>query len=226
MTRMTRNLGSLGILIAIATGSHAAAQTRTDRGWRVELTGLSTLSTTGSFGLESSGGLGLGLEYRISPRLGVELDVLYSELKDEITFGFFGEESLTIESSLRMIPVLAGLNVHLTPGRRADLYLGPVLGLMRYDDVEIELRGDILEGEAVPVQHLKTRDGFAWGARLGVDVPIGPRGAFFTASAAYLKAEVEMDGFEGDEIDDSDDFGSSSFDLDPFVTQVGFGYRF
>src|SRR5690349_14559769 len=138
MTGMTRNISRLGILLALATGSHAAAQTRTDRGWQVELTGLAAQSTTGSFGgYESSAGFGLGLDYRISPRLGVELDVLSSELEDEITFGFF-DEALTIETNLRMTPVLAGLEVHLTPGRRADLYLGPVLGLMRYDDIEIE----------------------------------------------------------------------------------------
>jgi hypothetical protein len=143
-----------------------------------------------------------------------------------MSFGFFDQEFLTIESSLRMTPVLAGLNIHLTPGRRADLYLGPVVGLVRYDDIEIEFRGDFLGGEVIPVQRVETEDGFAWGARLGVDVPIGRRGAFFTASATYLKAEVEVDGFDDPEGEDVEDFGSSSFDLDPFLTQIGFGYRF
>lgn len=224
MNRMTRTISSLGILCALATGSHAAAQTRTDRGWKVELTGLSTQSTTGSFdGSEGSGGFGLGLEYRMSPRLGVQLDILSSQLEDEMSFGFFDEDFFTIQSSLRMTPVLAGLNVHLTPGRRADLYVGPVLGLIRYDDIELAFSGDVLEGEVVPVQRVRTEDGFAWGARLGVDVPIGGRGAFFTASATYLKSEVEVEGFDDPEVED---FGSSSFDLDPLVTQLGFGYRF
>lgn len=224
MNRTTRTISSLGIFFALATGSHAAAQTQTDRGWKVDLTGLATQSTTGSFGgSEDSGGFGLGVEYRMSPRLSVELDILSSELEEEMTFGFFDEEFFTIQSSLQMTTALAGLNVHLTPGRRADLYMGPVLGLIQYDDIELEFSGDLLEGEAVPVQRVRTEDGFAWGARLGVDVPIGRRGAFFTASATYLKAEVEVDGVDDPEVDD---FGSSSFDLDPFVTQIGFGYRF
>ena len=221
MTRTTRTISSLGILIALATGSHATAQTRTEPGWQVELTGLSTQPTTGSFG--GAGGFGLGLGYRMSPRLSVELDLISSEIEDQISFGFFGDEFFTIQSSLQMTPVLAGLNVHLTPGRRVDLYMGPVLGLIRYDDIEIEVSGDLLEGEIVPVQRIETKDGFAWGARLGMDVPIGRRGVFFTANVTYLKAEVEVDGFEDD---DFDDFGSSSFDLDPLVSQLGFGYRF
>jgi hypothetical protein len=74
MKPITRTLTGLGILFALATGSPAAAQT--DRGWKVELTGLSTRSTTASFdGSESSAGFGLGIEYQFSPRLGVEVDV-------------------------------------------------------------------------------------------------------------------------------------------------------
>lgn len=223
MNGMTRTLSSLGIFLTLATGSQAAAQT--ERGWQVELTGLATRSTAGNFdGSESSSGFGLGLGYRISPRLGVELDVLSSKLEDRMTFGFFDDQLLTIESSLRMTPVLAGLDFHLTPGRRADLYMGPVLGLVRYDDIELEFGGDLLEGETVPVQRVQTKDGFAWGARLGVDVPLGRRGAFFTASATYLKAEVEVEGFDDPEIGEAEDFGS--FDLDPFLAQIGFGYRF
>ena len=228
MKRMTRTISSFGVLLALATAGSAAAQTETGRGWQVELTGLSTRSTTASFdGSESSSGYGLGLEYRISPRFGVELDLLSSELEDRMSFSFFDEELLTIESSLQMTPVLAGLNVHLTPGRRADLYVGPVLGLIRYDDIELEFRGDFLEGATVPVQRVETEDGFAWGARLGVDVPIGRRGLFFTASATYLKAEVEVSSFAGEIGEDGEIVGGdSSFDLDPFVTQLGFGYRF
>jgi outer membrane protein W len=54
-----------------------------------------------------------------------------------------------------------------------------------------------------------------------MDIPMGSRGTFFTLGATYLKAEVETSevGEDGVEVD-------SSFDLNPFVVQAGFGYRF
>ena len=217
MRSMIKTVGSLGIFLALCAGSRATAAD--DTGLRLKLTSVGAQSTS-SFGLDSddSVGIGLDLEYRASRRFGLGLGVLTSKVGRELGLEFFGADLLVIESSVRMTPVLARLDVHLTPDRKVDLYLGPVVGYVHYGDLRTEIRSDVL-GESIPVDRARTKDGFGWGAHIGVDAPIGEGGFFFSARATYLNAEVEVD-------DDEAESGRSSFGLDPLVAQVGFGYRF
>jgi outer membrane protein W len=71
----------------------------------------------------------------------------------------------------------------------------------------------------VVVDRVKNQDGFAWGAHLGLDVPFGSRGFFFTSDATYLKATVKPDS-------PSAAAGALDLDLDPVIVQVGLGVRF
>ena len=221
MHPIMKTAGTLGILFTLTTVGQAAAQT--DRGWQIALSGASIQSTSGEDSASALGG-GLDLGYRISRRLGVGLGVATGELESELEIDFFDVGLFAIESKMRVTPVLARLDFHLTPDRRADLYLGPVIGQVRYGDVETEIRGDILGGETIPVERLETKDSLAWGAHIGVDVPVGNRGAFFTAGATWLQAEVETEGF--DDAEDFEDAGDFDFDLNPLIARVGFGYRF
>lgn len=220
MTRTILTAGACGILLSFLSLQPAAAQD--DTGWRLKLNGVAveTMGDSDTFfgNSDTAFGGGIGLEYRASRRLGVELSALTTELEDEMAFDIFGE-TLTFESALRMTPVLAKLNVHLTPESRVDFYLGPVAGRMMYGDFDLEVHssvdGEVVRGSA------NVEDDWTWGAHLGVDVPVGDRGLFFTAGATWLKAEVEIEGDPDDEED-----GSVRLDLDPLVAQVGFGYRF
>lgn len=219
MNRMMQTISSLGIVLVVCAGSQAAA----DSGWGLEVTGGSVQSAS-ALGLDSSPGFGLALEYRASRRLSVQLGVLTSELNSDFGFEFFDLDLLVIESSLRMTPVLAQLDVHLTPDRKVDLSVGPVLGYVRYGDLKTGVRSDFLGNEPISLSRVRTRDRFAWGGRIGLDIPLGSRGTFFTVGATYLEAEVET----AEEIDELGEEGGidSSFDLDPLVIQAGFGYRF
>ena len=212
MKRTIQTVGAFGILFSLCAIPPAAAQDET--GWRLKLHGVAAQSTAGS---DTAFGGGVSLEYRASRRLGFEISALTAEIEDEMSFDFFGEEVLSIESALRMTPVLAKLNLHLTPGRRADLYLGPVVGRMMYSDLDVKVRSS-LDDETF-TGHAKTGDDWTWGAHVGVDVPVGDRGFFFNAGATWLKAEVEIEG-------DPEDGGDFSSNLDPLVAQIGFGYRF
>jgi outer membrane protein W len=214
---MMQTVSSLGIALVLGAGSRAAAAT--DGRWELEVSGGSFQSAS-ELGLDSSAGFGLGLEYRASRRIGVQLEVLTSEIDSDLGFEFFDLDLFVIESRLRMTPVLARLDVHLTPDRKVDFYMGPVLGYVRYSDIKTEVRSDFVD-EPISLGRVQTRDGFAWGGQIGMDVPMGSRGTFFTLGATYLKAEVETSevGEDGVEVD-------SSFDLNPFVVQAGFGYRF
>lgn len=212
---MNRRLTISGVLIFVAflANGHAATATGlSEPGWRLKVTAASIQSTGG--GSNSSIGAGLGFEYRASERFGFEVGAVSSQVKDDLDFSF-GDESFTVESSFRVTPVLARLNFHLTPGRRADLYLGPVAGWVRYGDTEVRINvpgeGSFLAG------HAPNKDGFAGGAHIGLDVPFGTRGLFFTSDATYLKAKVKPA---------SNSEGEDSFNLDPVIVQAGFGYRF
>lgn len=187
-----------------------AAQT-----WHLKLTGASVQSTAGG-GFNGSVGVGLGVEYRASEHLGFEVGAVSSQVDAETGFQFFGLD-LGVESSLRVTPILARLNFHLTPGHKADLYLGPVAGWVRYGDLAVRLH---IPGEnVVVVDQVKNKDGFAWGAHLGLDVPFGQRGFFFTSDATYLKATVKPES-------QATAAGALDLDLDPLIVQVGIGYRF
>ena len=207
-SQIVRALGS----VALFTLGTVPAVAETDHGWRLKLTGVSVQSTA-SDAPNGDAGAGLGLEYRVSRHIGVELDALTSELEDSQTLGFF---ALTLETSLKVTPVLARLNLHLTPGHPVDFYLGPVVGWMRYGDIEIRFRGGDFPSDQT--FRVPTRDTFAWGGHFGVDLPLGARGLFLTGGATYLKAEVETK---------PDDFVEpGSFDLDPLIAHLGVGYRF
>jgi len=212
MNRLMQTVSGLMILSTFAAVSGAAAAT--EGKWQLKLSGVAAQSTSGG-SQDSSFGSGLGLEYRASPRFSVELAAMTSVLRSREDFDVF-EERIVVEESLRTTPMLARLNVHLTPGRRTDVYAGPVFGLMRYGDFELKVRGS---GFAERV-NLRTEDSFAWGAHVGIDLPLGDGGLFFTGGATYLRAKLKLDF--SDPVEDGDPEG----DLDPLFVQAGLGYRF
>lgn len=206
------------LALASITAGNASAQSSQDPGWRAHLGAASIQATTGG-SPELNPGAAVGLEYRASRRLGFELGVMSADIENDLDFGFFDFVSITIESKLRATPILAQLDVHLTPDHRVDLFIGPVVGYVLYGDREIRVRGLPEEEESLAVLRTSTDDGIAWGAHLGLNAQLGHSRAFFTARASYLKAEVESSA--GD-----DELGALSFDLDPLAVQVGVGYRF
>ena len=74
-SQIVRALGS----VALLTLGTVPAVAETDRGWRLKLTGVSVQSTA-SDAPDGDIGAGIGLEYRMSRHVGVELDALTSEV--------------------------------------------------------------------------------------------------------------------------------------------------
>ena len=170
--------------------------------------------------LTSDAGLGLSLvgEYRANGRLGIELGAQWSENDLEMTLGgnmFCGSSfcTVTASDSLRPLTLSLGLDVHLTPGRRADLYVGPVLAYVLYNDPTFRAVGETLEASI--------DDEFAFGGVVGVDVPFGDRGWHFSGSIRYLLAEADARARDAE-----GDAGAASLDFDPLAVALGFGYRF
>jgi|SRR6185369_2739200 len=209
-TTLTSSLVFLSLSI-LAGARAATAADQSDPGWRLKLTAAS-ITSTGGGGFDSSLGGGVGVEYRTSDHFGFEVDAVTGKVHDEIDFGFFA-----IDTSLRVTPVLARLNWHLTPRHGADLYLGPVAGWVRYGsfDVRVSAPG---EG-SVLADRVENKDGFAWGGHIGLDVPFGRHGLFFTSDATYLRANVKPTAKSAAE-------GETDFDLNPLIVQAGLGIRF
>ena len=208
---------SLGLVaLTIVVSEPVGAQDEGER-WKLKLTAAAVTSTTGGR-IEDSTGFGLAVERRLSRRLGVEIGLLSSELEREAEIFILGEPEglssvFSVLPRIDITPVLARLNVHLTPDRRTDWYLGPVVGWI--PSTELEGRVESLEGDSFPVFRIDTESAFAWGGFVGVDLPVGDRGLFLTAEATYLVAEIDVE-----------EVPSESFDLDPLVIQAGIGFRF
>lgn len=227
MNRTTHTLSVPTLLLAavLATAVPAAA----DGPWQLTVSGASVQSTIGG-GPNSSLGYGLAIGYRATPRIGVELEGFYNDFDSETGIDAFGTEMIT-ETDFRMVPLLARLDVHLTPGRRAELYLGPVAGYVAMSDLTMRIRFPDLFAPVFE-QRFRTADQYTWGAHVGVDVRLGASGrSFLTAGATYLDLPVELiQDFTVIEADDESFLEDPEFtirnDFDPLIFRVGFSYRF
>lgn len=180
------------------------------------------LSLEGTLTLEpqSEVALLLGYERRVTDLFGVEFMVWNA--KHDVDGRFNGEywllDSGTGEliehgaiqfaetlGDVKVTPLTAGLNFHLTRQSRFDLYVGPTIGYVLYGDLDI---GD---------ERLSIDDDFTWGAAFGVDLPMGDKGWMFSGALRYLDTEASPD-----------DLGPTdeSLDVSPWVVQVSAGYRF
>ncbi len=202
-------------ITVLALLSTSTASADEDQGWRFRLTAAAVQPTTGG-GYDDSVGFGLSLGYQFSRRVGVEVEVLDADLGTSTELEFHITEPVFLDTHLDIKPVLARLNVHLTPTKRLDLYVGPVVGWLPSSDYVVEIRGTFIDG--LPYR-IPTDEAFVWGAQVGLDVPLGASSAFFTSRLTYLQAEIDMDF-------GVDDGGSAPLNLDPAILQVGLGYRF
>ena len=171
-------------------------------------------------GLVGDAGLGFSIvgERRVSDRLGFEVGARWNEHDLELQLGgvaFCGSTFclVTASDSVRPITLSFGLDVHLTPGRRADLYVGPVLAYVLNTDPTFQVLDETLR--------VSMDDNLAWGAVVGLDVPFGDRGWHFCGSVRYLESEADAIAR-----DDEGEAGTASLDFNPLAVAVGFGYRF
>lgn len=204
--------------LVFVTAFSASAADLQQPGWRAHLEAAALASTAGG-GAKASLGFGLGIEVRTSERLGFSLTAASADAESELEIGFFDLATISVDSTLRTTPILARLDLHLTPHQRADLFLGPVVGYVLYGDQEFRIRGTGAGEELGATVRVPTKDGFAWGAQLGVHAPLGRSKLYWTARATYLKAEVEL-------AEQDEELGALRFDLDPLLLEVGVGLRF
>ena len=194
-----------------------------DRAWLLRVTGVSVdsdahavevMGTGEGLSITTSSGFGVGfdLEYRVSNRLGVDFGVL-SAAPSVGTSVDVGWKSINIsaDAGVTMTPITAGLNVHLTPDSRFDIYVGPLLAYVVYDSFTLSAGPGLSES-------FSSENDVGFGANIGVDVGLDKQGRWtFNASLKYIDTTLEASPSDG---------SPGKTDFDPTIFGVGFGYRF
>ncbi|MEO1085645.1 MAG: outer membrane beta-barrel protein, partial [Acidobacteriota bacterium] len=169
--------------------------------------------------LQSDGELGasVSVERRLTPLVGLEIGALYGESfssqRTAILDGVFFQQDYEVDFTA----LTAALNFHLTPGRKVDLYLGPMIALIDFSDTEItDFRRDSSGLFSFISGRFGSSEELALGAQIGADIGLGTGPWSLNLSAKYLETSYDVDFSEG----------SVEIDFDPLILGVGFSYRF
>lgn len=163
-----------------------------------------------SIDLTSPDGFGASLEFLPTKRFGIEGGVLIGEASSLFVVDLPDQWGMA-DDEVDLTIFTLGVNFHLTPDRRADVYIGPFLGWVQYDDAEFNTLGRTFEYDY--------DDDFGFGAQIGVDVLFRREGRWgFTSALRYLQSSAELTGPGiADEIE---------LDLDPLLFSAGISFRF
>lgn len=203
------------------TATDVETETETYTGWRLRFQAASIdfdndsgpVGQGGSFDMDVGGGVGANAEYRFNRRLGIDLGVLAGAGVDmSVRAVHAGGATVLVHDTLVFTPWTVGLDVHLTPDSRVDLYFCPMLAWIHYGGLFAHA------GSAgVVVAGIDIDDDFAPGAGLGLGVPFGSQRRWsFNANLTYLDSELSGTGSAGYRVDD---------DHDLTMFGLGFGYR-
>ncbi len=161
-------------------------------------------------------GVGFGVEYRFSDRLGVELATALLEPEFDVRIEIPSVIDITTSDRLGIKALTAALNIYLTPASPVELYVAPMIAYVAYDDLMFDL-GMFCDPGMLCMFHFTVDDDVGWGALVGVDVPLGERGWLFNASAGYLDTDLEVTDPDGD---------TETFGFDSITASIGIAHRF
>ncbi len=155
--------------------------------------------------LHGGAGAGVELEYHFNPRIGLAASAIYAPLGSELFFDL-DDEWESAEDDVSFLSFLIGPNFHLTPEKKADLYLGLFVGLVDLGSTSYQVLGE--------TQRRSFDADTVFGAQLGVDIPFGQKGWGANLAARYMDMSVET-AEDGPEIA-----------ADPLIFQAGLSYKF
>ena len=149
----------------------------------------------------AGGGIGLGAEYRLSDKIGLEFSTLLAGVAIDTTFAA-GGSGLYESLELSMVPLTLGVPFHFGVGSRTDIYLGPTLSYVSYVDTSYSV--SYQSAQSVVDVDSDT----AFGAAVGLDAGFGDGGWAFSTGLRYMKT------------------AAGETDIDPLIVTLGFAYRF
>jgi outer membrane protein W len=167
-------------------------------------------------------GLGLGLEYQLSPRWGLEVGALRASPDVIITLDeTVPEITVSTSDNPSFTPLTAGVNAHLTPNAKVDFYIGAFVAYVLHDDLDFRLQAEIPVDDMLLVLEeqvrIKVDNDFGWGALLGLDVPLGDGNWGLTGTLEYLATDLDTTDDDGDR---------TTIGYDPFIVTFGLVYSF
>ena len=214
------------LAVACATAALFAfaprAVAQTEEGWRIrfyaaaidmESDSASRPASEFGFDMEAGAGLGVHAEYRFSRRLGLDLGVLGGAAVNVASADSWPgvRHWGATQEALTITPLSAGVDIHLMPESRLDLYVCPMVALVRYGGFAPRSSGTGTWAD------WRLDEDLALGAALGLGVPFGRQKWSFEANLAYLDSSLEGS---------SADRGRFSANYDSTILGLGFGYRF
>ncbi len=155
-------------------------------------------------------GFAITAERRFNERVGLEFGALMIASPTLGVRVSSDSESFEVSDDLGLQLFGAGLNFHLTPDKSVDFYLGPFVAYALFSDLSF-----VVADEVFPVR-FQVDNELAYGAVLGLDVPINDRWVF-NATARYFSLEIDPTGPDG---------GADPVNLDSISLGLGVGYRF
>jgi outer membrane protein W len=170
---------------------------------------ISTSAGHADVTFDMGAGAGLQAEYRLSPRFGIELGAL-AAAKFDISSRMFPGALRSDISVTGFAPFSLGLNVHLTPEQKFDVFVGPQMALVAYGS------DHTWWGPSAGGYKRSIENDWAWGLAAGLDVPLGRRGWLFNTSLRYLETSVKQS---------QHDFHVDG-EFNPVIFSVGIGYAF
>jgi outer membrane protein W len=204
--RINRVIFATGLALAAASPATPA----TESSWTLRFHGAileSTAADKTSAGnyfassVDVGGGVGIGVEYRFSDRLGLEFSALTAGL--EIGSRVSGGPLMVQSFELSMMPFTLGVPFHFHAGGRADFFVAPTFSIVRYLDIEASI------GVAGMSASVDLDSDAAPGADIGIDVPFKKEGKWaFSAGLRYMRT------------------AAGGIDVDPVIMRFGFAYRF
>ena len=232
MTRVTL-LMLLTLLVLLAAPGNALG----DEEWTLRIDGAGLGSTGSVFG---GAGIAIALEYRPQPRLGIEVGGVAAVLGDGIAATFLdvsagvsaGRPEIAARTTTRLRlrgyrTLSAAVNLHLTPDRRVDVYLGPMVAYSVLDQTSLDVWSSATQvagSWSAWTAGVGTR-GFARddasigvGFQTGFNVPIGGGSWGIRGSLRFLDVSHELVGVS--------DGSRVRIDLDPIISTIGVSYRF
>lgn len=168
------------------------------------------------FKFDGGDGFFFGVERHFSERLGLELGILMADLEGQLMFdvappvpgGGFGEALWGMnEGDVDFTPLTLGLNFHLTPNSRPDLFIGPFVGLASFGGTTISDLGESFRYDF--------DDEFVFGVNAGLDIPFKSGGPWALA-AGVRWMDVSAD----------DPASGVNLDVEPLIATIGLAYSF
>lgn len=152
-------------------------------------------------------GFGSALEYRLAPRLGVELGASSSRTPDVKAVS--NGQRFNFGDGPRFSSVWAGVNFHFVENERLDIYAGPRIAFARFGDFALDVNGQRVS--------YTVDDDFAWGAAIGLAYQLGSSNWALSAELTYLDVDMEVSESGG---------ATTVVGFNPTTLGLGLAYRF